>query len=176
MLALLILVLLILPVILAHVFLEQVVLLLLDLIQLGLKRLLRLLKFLLLLLELLLGFICLLALLDRALDEHVDVLQDGVFRGHRLNALVLLLCDQVLLVNLFLKLSNLRLQFLVLALRLNEFHFGLAGLTLDDAVRGVNAGVILVVVHDQCATIETLMFQLIVITVLEEVLAALFYT
>ena len=135
MLALLILVLLILPVVLAHIFLKQVMLFLFDLVQLGLKRLLRLLEFLFLLLELLLGFVCLLALFDSALDKHVDVLEDGVFRSHGLNALILLFSDQILLVNLFLKLAYLRLQFLILALSLNQLHFSLAGLTLDYAMR-----------------------------------------
>ena len=135
MLALLVLVLLILAVVLAHIFLKQVVLFLFDLVQLGLERLLRLLELLLLLLELLLGLVCLLALFDGALDEHVDVLEDGVFRGHGLNALILLFSDQILLVNLFLEFAYLRLQFLILALSLNQFHFSLAGLALDDTMR-----------------------------------------
>ena len=119
MLALLVLVLLVPPIVPTHVLLEQVALLLLNLVQLRLQRFLCLLELLLLLLELLLRLVRLLTLLDGALDKHVDVLEDGIFRSHGLNALVLLLSDQILLVDLLLELAYLGLKLLVLALGLD---------------------------------------------------------
>ena len=62
--------------ILIHVFLQQILLFLLNFLQLGLKCLNRLFEVLLLLLQFLLGLFCLFALLLSSLDQHIDILHD----------------------------------------------------------------------------------------------------
>ena len=151
--------LLVLPVVLVHVFVEQVTLLFFNLVQLCLESLNCLLQTLLILLQLFRSLFRLLALLLRALDEHIDVLEYLIFRSNRLNPLVLLISDQVLLVHLFLQLTHLSLKLLVLSLDLDKLHLGLTCLALHDLVRRVNTSILLVIVNNKCFHVEALVHR-----------------
>ena len=151
--------LLVLSVVFVHVFIEQVTLLFFNLVQLCLESLDCLLQTLLILLQLFRSLFRLLALLLCALDEHIDVLEYLIFRGNRLNPLVLLISDQVLLVHLFLQLTHLGLKLLVLSLDLDKLHLGLTCLALHDLVGRVNAGILLVIVNNKCLHVEALVHR-----------------
>ena len=106
---------------------------LLDFFELRVECLNGLLKIHLALLKLLQSLFGLLTLSLRSFDKHIDILHDVIFGCVCLDHQTLLGRDQVLLVQLLLKLANLGLQLRVLALNLDQIHLDLTGLALHDA-------------------------------------------